>query len=839
MRVEDCPTGSGSGSGVKDSPLAEIKSCSAALVVVPDIISCLRGTDDFVSSHLGGRDSPDQAPNVKLQHLLRHLSGEDTPSKRMRTQFMTPGRAGTGFNMSDVSTEMLMTVEAFLSGVLDACVPLVQKGTPIVLLLTCEVIDFNLTLTSGSSHVRADPHPTSAPASFDEVSGDVAHRDHLLVLIFKELLCRRSGMAVTNIKESFFVRAKFLNSDLYNTRGSELFATASSAVANDFSELSSVVSLCGKCLFTCLDRLALATSPLPLVERVDVATWAEEVMLDALWRTSNNMKMNSHNAELTPTDGGNYNRSNESDELVVAGPNEELSVKSVLGSLVKNVNMALNEVCVSRVMNTYDAILASQENHHCLYPFDLNVFSSSNTIGTDDVDGVYGSCVVKGLLYNNMSDRMTASCGPISSSLPVYWDQADYLASTLDSMLEVLSLPSLKNNEDVCGYSDVLLAQGWRVDSDLKSRLDEVLTNLQFGLEALRMVAPHLTSHVSWNPGFKSDIRDQWTIVNLNILTLKRLLGRAIQLQCAEAMDHVLQEDVYLLVPPAELTSHSAILRADTQVSTDQFLLPACPLPFSLLDADGDTLGADVSRCKRRHPQDNQWEDEDEDEDEDDELEGGRERVESWVEADDENSEVSDVESTIVQSSLMIMQGSGPRGGKKKCRVASRATASPNTHTYPRTCRHVEYEREVYGEVRQLGNDCRREVQESLDLEDKIARALLEDGGGSFGSKEGAAECGLWSPAERAERLSYLMLQDGKMQQQHYGHQWLGSDDETSVVDSFRDDDDENQNDDWNVTSKENRNINSKSLTASSVMDMINRCRDERRDSDAWLKKMS
>jgi len=788
LRIEDYPCGTSPQSSSTDEvfgnmPFDALKMLSAALVVVPDIMSCLLNDD--------GLSAP---PNIKLQHLLWHLSEHATPVKRMRVQgFKSPDddrfrNDSTG----EVNSNMLAIVEGFLSGVLDACVPLVQQDIPIVLVLTRETIDFDKNETrddSTPSHQRL-----SDPAEFDKVS-DNDRTEKLLVSLFTELLSQRSNMAVNNIAQSFCIHANILNSDLHNTH-CELF---SSARPQQFSELSGVVASCGRCLFAALDVLSLASRPIPLVERVDVACWAEEVMLDALWRNSNiDESSNKSGIELLSAGNRQLSRS------AGLGDTRHFNITSILREIIDEVNGALRDVCLARIADTLQTTLTSQELlGQSIFPFDLTKFMSTSVrLGKGDGDGLYGSHVVKGLIYNNMSDRRTHSCGPISSCLPVEWNQAAYLQSVQDKVVQVLCLPLIDRGcVDSRGYADLLVDQGWYIDASLKSKLDDILNRLHDDFEVFQSFSMSTSALVLSQATPNRRIHDQWTMINLNILTLKRLLSRIIQLQCEGSRDGILEEDVYLLVTPADdcilsdASSHAIL--CNSQDSTIQFHLPACPHPGNQ-PADDDRhseVGVEIwnnveqSRCKRPHLRDGAW------------------GEESYVGEVDDNFQGDKKKSRLVVSSSPSSMSSSHRGD------AAMDTFLPR----------MGYKQEVYEEVKQLGQECKEEIEEALSLEKKLALSLLNDETGSshgFNTYRSTASS-LWTGGR-----SYLSsVDDGYPNSKHS----MSFDRQYPL--------DHSVSDLEHTLTKENMSVNQE-ITPSSALDMISQFREERLDLNAWMAKL-
>ena len=797
MRVKDCPSAIDQPSSVESLKESSLKmnsgKFSAALVVVPDIVSCLRG-DDCLATH----------PNIKLQQLLRNLSGQSVPAKRVRTENFRDSSDNRiiGDGKGDDGEELVNIIELFLSGVLDSCVPLVEQGTPIVLLFTREVISFNPSDMNGPCSKVPDP------ASFDEVSSD-DHTENLLVSVFSKLLCRRSKTNVTNIKQSFYVHANLLNSDLYNTRN-ELFSRDS---PKNFSGLSEVITTCGRCLFACLDCLALASRPIPLVERVDIASWAEEVMLDALWRSNNFGEKLQCQPHMKSLDNRQSAGSRELVQSVVHNEVNDLNIASVLNGIVSAVNGGLKDMCLKRISCTLE-MMEENLNVRCesLFPFDLQNFAATSTrIGTGDGSDVYGSQVVKGIIYNNMSDRRTRSCGAISSALPVNWDQPVYLKSVFEKVQATLYLPTVVG-DDISDYVDLLIKQGWYMDAAMKSRLEEILSRLQVDLAVLQnslsssMVVAERRSGAHLLPS-KISLKEHWTMINLNILSLKRLISRVIEFQCEDSGDKVFDDDVYLVVAPvtsldvisdqiSDATSHDAALR---------FHFPDCPdICNSFVDDEGCRDDKDNSRCKRRFPHDSYWEED-----------GSNTALVAGIHPVSSDPNNPSCSSIVVVDSL---QADVSQSGKKKSRLAFGEDIY-----HP----HDGYKQEVYAEVRQLGQECKDEIEESLNLEARLSRVLVDEAGFSF--NDSRDDCSVEYNDVNMSRDRWMMMDNFESTSSHGKHS-LHSETAWPLEQSYNNLDD--------TLSKENLSAN-KEMKPSSALDIISQFRDERLKLNAWMESMN
>ena len=737
LRVEDFSAGN----FTTNESTTKSPKLSGALVILPDVLSCVRN-----ALAGNGADENGNVSNVKLLQLMRHLADESA-SKRVRVH--RAGRAPTSpevmSSLGDCS-DLLNTIELFLSGVLDMCVPIVQRNIPIVLILSKEFINFNATGTQLRLDAASSPNKN---ASFEEVTGS-EQAGHRILSIFKDLLRRRTGKQVTNIRKTYCVDAHFLNSDLHSTRN-ELFS--SSAAKNDCDRLSSIVRTCGQCLFHSLDELSLASAPIPAVERVDTCTWVEEVMVEAIWNSDSCF---SKLQELIPQ--------------VAAGVH--FGVDLMINCFIENINRSLENICIKRIAYTLQAVDFE------LFPFDLQSFAVMS--GGISNGGLFGQSIVKGLLYNNVSDRKTASCGPISSTLPVEWGNVDYIEFVRQNICQSFLLPLL--NEANCEgssmrYTDTLVDCGWVMDDNLKSSLDDTLDNLQ-----------HRLSDVG------GDLQFYFKLINIHLLSFKRLLSRVIQQQCEARGKDLFDEDMFLLVMPSH-KEYSGMLNSN--FSYQQFL-PTCSDPNSarmIQVSSGKSLRNSDSRCKRRHRQDD---------------------------ADvilDETAYFDDYDGGHAHSDIPMLLDEGiyESGSKKK---KSRHDNDSDSHTDDNLLGFRESKLVMLGEVEQLGEECRHELEESMLFEDKLARVVLEESDGTSNRQVDASTVGSKAAILEEELISW----------DKFASNSSGISERQAYVD--------NSDMGSNSLTRQNDNLNT-TMSSKSALSLINQFRKERIDVDTWMDTLN
>ena len=170
---------------------------SAALVVVPDVVRFL---DDIKNSSSPRRN---EVANHKMQECSL-FSEVLLSSQRTKSDSLL------------MNEESLLLAEKYLSDIVDACVPLTQHNTPVVLVISTEFLEFDVSTTTASiTKSSLTRSKSDNVASFEEIT-DPSQCSTLS--IFLRMLSQRSGANVPNVIKAFTLEAMFLTSDLYDTR---------------------------------------------------------------------------------------------------------------------------------------------------------------------------------------------------------------------------------------------------------------------------------------------------------------------------------------------------------------------------------------------------------------------------------------------------------------------------------------------------------------------------------------------------------------------------------------------------------------------------------------------
>ena len=443
------------------------------------------------------------------------------------------------------------------------------------------------------------------------------------------------------------------------------------------STLASAVKTCGRCLFASLDTLASASPPLPLIERVDLSCMAEEVMIDALWQCSPKQLFGDILNPHTDT----------------AMSMAQICAASVISSLVSSANAALQDACIDRLAHTITSI---QNAEGALFPFSLKAFAvQSTSIGGDKA--LFGKDVVNGIIYSNSSDRWTNSCGIVSSALPIQWDNVNYLRE-VRKQLEALRMPAVPNNtenewggNDYSAYAGSLSRQGWTLSNYLGHQLDEAVFDLDQEIIALKTcVINSMTSQYN-DEGWDANLGEQWEMVNMNFLRIKRLLSRVISIHCETVGKDVLSDDAYLLLHAnAASNSYRSLPMHDIQPQTKLFSLP----PLEMAEESENRLIGSDSGYKRPLASDH-FED----------------HVVALNRDSDENGEAIFNSTSDCEYEQSV---------SKKSRLYDNSVSiGDNTEE--------NFDLGTVDDFRQLRHDCHKEIEESILFEEKLAQTLVGD----------------------------------------------------------------------------------------------------------------